>query len=190
MKESRDEQRIQDAMNCDNPIVSDESRNVRPKSLSEFKSLLGQYCNVPENIMNGIYNYAYLNKPTESVPCIKAKSVMKQLNSLNDASFKYYDSYEDYEQNIDNDQTTYSMIFHEHDDDPYNGHFEASIYHGPDNIEYYSSLGNKPELSPEFIESHEIKYSNIQHQSTAKNANGCFWYCLLYLCSDSNILPC
>lgn len=190
MKESRDEQLIQKAMNCNNPIISDESRNVQPKSLPEFKSLLTQYTNIPNNLISSIYKYGYLNKPTKSVPCSRVKSIMNKLNSLNNESFKYYDSYDDYEQNIDRDQTTYSIIFHTNPNDPYNGHFEASIYHGPNNIEYYSSLGNKPELSPEFIKSHNIKYSNIQHQRASSNANGCFWYCLLYLCSKSKILPC
>ena len=177
-------------MNCNNPIVSDKSRHVDPKSLENFTSSLLSYTNVPSNLIKPIYEYGYLNKPTSSVECSKANAIMNQLDQMNEDSYKYYDSYEEFERDIDQDRTKYSIIFHSNPNNPNQGHFEAAIYHGPQNIEYYSSLGNQPDFSPEFIQSHEIRYSNIQHQRTCSNANGCLWYCLLYICSKSNILPC
>ena len=108
---------------------------------------------------------------------------------MNNESYKYYDSYEQFENGIDQDGTTYSVIFHTNPSNPQQGHFEAAINHGNGSIQYYSSLGNKPNFSPGFMQSHHLRYNNIQHQKTSENANGCLWYCLLFLCSKGHISP-
>ncbi|KAK8813379.1 hypothetical protein WA158_002971 [Blastocystis sp. Blastoise] len=173
---------------CDNPIISDSDRKVTPRSPENFSQKISQYTLIPKNLIKQIYNYGYLNKPTSAVACSRAKSTMNMLNHSNPNGYNYYNSYEEFENNIDNDRTKYNMIFHQSNSDPNFGHFEAIIY-TPKKIEHYSSLGNKPNFSRNFVNSHNIVFSPIQHQSTSENANGCFYYSLLYLLSNSNIMP-
>ena len=187
---SKDEEKIQEAMDCDNHIVADTDNSRNAKSIQEFTSQLQSYTNIPPKLIKPIYEYGYLNKPTSAVECSKANAIMNQLDQMNNESYKYYDSYEQFENNIDQEGTKYSIIFHTNPSNPQQGHFEAAINHGNGSIEYYSSLGNKPNFSSEFMQSHHINYNNIQHQKTSENANGCLWYCLLFLCSKSHISPC
>ncbi|KAK8800604.1 hypothetical protein WA158_006922 [Blastocystis sp. Blastoise] len=182
LEESKNEKLIQEHLDCDNPIISDSDRKVTPRSPEDFSQKISQYSSVPMNLLKQIYNYGYLNKPTSAVACSRAKSTMNMLNQSNSEGFNYYNSYEEFENNIDNDRTKYNMIFHQSNSDPNFGHFEAIIY-TPKKIEHYSSLGNKPNFSRNFVNSHNIVFSPIQHQSTSENANGCFYYSLLYLIS-------
>lgn len=186
---SKDEDKIQDAMDCDNHIVADTDHSSSAVSIEELAKRLQSYTNIPSNLIRPIYEYGYLNKPTSAVACSRANAIMNQLNSMNKESFKYYDSYEQFENGIDQDGTTYSVIFHTNPSNPQQGHFEAAINHGNGSIQYYSSLGNKPNFSPGFMQSHHLRYNNIQHQKTSENANGCLWYCLLFLCSKGHISP-
>ncbi|KAK8815253.1 hypothetical protein WA158_003465 [Blastocystis sp. Blastoise] len=161
-----------------------------PKPLDSIAKSLAQLSGIiNRNLISKIYKYGYLNNPCDPVACDIADSTMKNLNTQCKGSWKYWDNLNDFEHNIDNIKSNFNMLFHQSEDDPNFGHFEAVIYESPEHMKFYSSLGNSPEFSPQFIKTHNIQYNPIQFQSTASNSNGCFYYALLYLTSLGTIIP-